>query len=61
MVLGKLRQVVVDIEDDGYGDNQCDTEKVIAHEFLDDVPVQSLDVSQWVEEPEKPQEPKFVG
>ena len=60
MILRKLRQVLVEVEHDGNGNNQGYREEVVTYELLDDIPVQSLDVSQWVEIPEHLEETQFV-
>ena len=60
MILGKLRQVVVEVEHDGNGDDERYREEVVAYELLDDIPVQSFDVSQWVEILEHLEESQFM-
>ena len=60
MILGKLRQVVVEVEHDGNGDDERYREEVVAYELLDDISVQSFDVSQWVEILEYLEESQFM-
>ena len=39
MILRELRQVLIEVEHDGDGDDQCNREEVVAYELLDNVPV----------------------
>ena len=48
MVRRELRQVLVDIDDDGYGDDEDDGVEVGAYELVDDVPVHTLDEAERV-------------
>ena len=43
MVVGKLRHVLVEIENNADGDNQQDGKDVGANELADDVPVETLE------------------
>ena len=61
MILGKLLQVVVEVEHDGNGNDERYREEVVTHELLDDIPVQSFDVSQWVEILEHLEESQFMA
>ena len=56
MVLCKLSQVLVHIEYDGDGDNQCYGINIGADKLLDDVPVKEFDVAFWAKvfEPPRP-------
>ena len=60
MILCEFRQVLVEVEDDGDGDDQCDGEEIVAYELLDNVPVEPLDVPERVEKPEYAEEPELV-
>ena len=60
MVLCELSQVVVDIKHDGDRDDQCDAEEVVSQELLDDVPIQSFDVSERVDVFQESQEPQLM-
>ena len=43
VVLSELGQILVDVEDNGDTDNQDNREEICADEFLDNIPVESLD------------------
>ncbi len=58
MVFGELRQVLIDIEDDGYGDNQGYGEEICPDKLLDDVPIYPLDITEDVEISQHSQEAK---
>jgi hypothetical protein len=50
MVLRKLCQVLIEVEDDGDRDDENDGEEVGANEFLDDVPIHAHDVAKRIED-----------
>lgn len=49
MILCKLSQVLVHIEDDGDRDDKDDGIDVCADKFSDDIPIQSRNEAQWVD------------
>ena len=49
MRLGKLSQVLVDIEYDGNGDDECDGKEVGSDELAYNVPVECLDEPERVD------------
>ena len=49
MILCKLCQVLVDIKYNTDGDNQEDGENIGADKLLDDIPIQTLDITERVD------------
>ena len=49
MVVGEFRQILVDVEDNGYRDNQHDGVDVCADELLDDIPVHTLQIAEGIQ------------
>jgi hypothetical protein len=44
----EFRQVLVDVKHNGNGDNQDNGVDIGTYELLDDIPVHSLDILEWI-------------
>ena len=60
MVLAELRKVLVNVEDDGYADNQQYGIDVRTDELTYDIPVENLYVSQRVKDIQYSKESKLA-
>lgn len=57
MVLRKLCQILIDIKDNGDADDQRNGKDISTDKLLDDVPVYSLNVTEWIDKSQKLQFP----
>ena len=51
MILRKLRQVLIDVEDYGNGNDEEDGEEIRTDKLLYDIPVESADVTEYIQLP----------
>ena len=49
MILGKLCQVFVHVENNGDADNECDGKEICANELADDIPIKFLQQTEWID------------
>ena len=57
MVLRKLCQILIDIKDNGDANDQRNGKDISTDKLLDDVPVYSLNVTEWIDKSQKLQFP----
>jgi len=49
VVLRELREVLIDVKDNGDGHDEDDGEEVGSDKLLDDIPVELMEISEWVQ------------